>query len=140
MLRALDSSVTKESAIDFSRVRLRLTWDDRRTASVDAPVSLFYGSGTFYNRDQREYLGKGFPIHVRYDADRVRLACFFPMPFFRSARIQLIGAGTAIPDVQWSVPSTPLSDPSSHVAYFHATYRDHPLPERGKDLVLLDTH
>src|SRR5258708_12996635 len=61
------------------------------------------------------------------------------MPFFRPARIQLIGAGTAIPDVQWSVRYTPLSDPPSHVAYFHATYRDHPLPQRGKDLVLLDT-
>jgi hypothetical protein len=139
MLRALEISVPKDAAIDFSRVRLRLTWDDRRTASIDAPVALFYGSGTFYNRDKREYLVKGFPIHVRYDADRVRLACFFPMPFFRSARIQLIGAGTAIPDVQWSVRYSPLSDPPGHVAYFHATYRDHPLPERGKDLVLLDT-
>ncbi len=27
----------------------------------------------------------------------------------------------------------------NEVGYFHATYRDHPNPERGKDLVLLDT-
>ncbi len=79
-------------------------------------------------------------MHVRYDAERVRLACYFPMPFFRSARIELVGAGkTSIPDVQWSVRDTPYTDPPNHVAYFHATYKDHPQPEIGKDLVLLDT-
>ena len=33
----------------------------------------------------------------------------------------------------------PFRDPANHVGYFHATYRDHPNPARGKDLVLLDT-
>ena len=35
--------------------------------SIDAPVALFFGTGTLYNRDQREYLVKGFPIHIRDD-------------------------------------------------------------------------
>ncbi len=140
MLRALEMSLPKDAAIDFSRARLRITWDGRPSPSVDAPVSLFYGTGTFYNRDEREYLVKGFPIHVRSDADRLRLACFFPMPFFRSARIELVGSGrSAIPEVQWSVRYTPYADPPSHVAYFHATYKDFPQPELGKDLILLDT-
>ncbi|MGH9845994.1 MAG: DUF2961 domain-containing protein [Blastocatellia bacterium] len=93
MIRALELSVPKERAIDFSRVRLRVTWDDRAAPSIDAPAALFYGAGTLYNRDEREYLVKGFPIHVRYDNERVRLACYFPMPFFRSARVELVGAG-----------------------------------------------
>jgi D-arabinan exo alpha-(1,3)/(1,5)-arabinofuranosidase (non-reducing end) len=140
MIRALELSVPKERAIDFSRVRLRVTWDDRGAPSIDAPVALFYGTGTFYNRDEREYLVKGFPIHVRYDQERVRLACYFPMPFFRSAHVELIGAGgTPISDVQWSMRYTPYTDPVNHVAYFHATYKDHPQPELGQDLVLLDT-
>jgi hypothetical protein len=33
----------------------------------------------------------------------------------------------------------PYVDPPNHVAYFHATYADHPTPELGQDLVLLDT-
>jgi len=33
----------------------------------------------------------------------------------------------------------PLNVPQNHVGYFHATYRDHPTPERGQDMVLLDT-
>ena len=83
---------------------------------------------------------KGFPIHVRDGGQRVHLACYFPMPFFRSARIELVGHDTeAIPEVLWSVRYTPYNDPANHVAYFHATYADHPRPVPGEDLVLLDT-
>jgi hypothetical protein len=93
-----------------------------------------------YNRDGREYLVKGFPVYVRDDGKRVHLACYFPMPFFRSAHIELVGPETeALPEVLWSVRYTPYQDPANHVAYFHATYADHPRPELGKDLVLLDT-
>jgi hypothetical protein len=140
MLRALELSVPREAAVAFGRVRLRVTWDGRAQPSIDAPVALFYGTGTLYNRDKREYLVKAFPVHVRYDAKRVHLACYFPMPFFRSARIELVGSKAAeFPDVHWSVRYTPYKDPANHVAYFHATYRDHPKPELGQDLVLLDT-
>ena len=139
MLRALELSVPRRSATAFSRARLRVTWDDRAQPSIDAPAALFYGTGTLYNRDGREHLVKAFPIHVRDDGERVHLACYFPMPFFRSARIELVGVEKAIPGVRWSVRYTPYNDPANHVAYFHATYADHPAPELGKDMVLLDT-
>jgi hypothetical protein len=140
MIRALELSVPREQAVDFSRAFIRITWDRRKHASVDAPVGLFYGTGTFYNRDGREYLVKAFPVHVRYEAERLKAACFFPMPFFREARIELVGNGeTEIPGVRWSVRYHPFKDPPSQVGYFHATYRNHPEPKLGQDLVLLDT-
>ncbi|MPY90040.1 MAG: DUF2961 domain-containing protein [Luteitalea sp.] len=140
MLRALEFSVPREQALAFSRARLRVTWDDRSDASIDAPISLFYGAGVLYNRDNREHLVKGLPMVIRYDTDQVHLSCYFPMPFFRSARIELSGPGrTAIPNVTWRVRYAPYTDPPNHVGYFHATSRDHPTPEAGKDLVLLDT-
>jgi hypothetical protein len=140
MLRALELDVAKGAAVRLSRARLRVTWDGRKRPSVDAPVALFYGTGTLYNREGREYLVKGFPVHVREDGRRVRLACYFPMPFFRSARVELVGpGGAAVPEVRWAVRYTPYRGPANHVAYFHATYADHPRPEPGKDLVLLDT-
>jgi hypothetical protein len=138
-LRALDLTVPKEQAIDFGRARLRITWDDRRQPSIDAPVALFFGAGTLYNRDGREYLVKAFPVHIRYDGSVVRLACYFPMPFFKSAKIELVGTGAEVRLVQWGVQHQPYTDPANHVAYFHATYSDHTAPEPGKDLVLLDT-
>jgi hypothetical protein len=140
VLRALEFSVPRERAIQFGRARLRVTWDDRAQPSIDAPVALFYGAGTLYNRDGNEYLVKSFPVNIRFAGQRVILACYFPMPFFRSARIELVGAGgEPISGVRWSVRYVPYRDPLNQVAYFHATYRDFPVPDSGKDLVLLDT-
>jgi len=139
MVRAVEFSVPQEQAIAFGRARLRVTWDGRREPSIEAPVALFFGAGTLYNRGGREFLVKGFPIHIRFVDQRVHLACYFPMPFFRSARFELVGAGEAIPGIQWRLRHQPLDAPAHHVGYFHATYRDHPTPEPGHDLVLLDT-
>jgi D-arabinan exo alpha-(1,3)/(1,5)-arabinofuranosidase (non-reducing end) len=140
MIRALDFSVPRENSVDFGRSRLRVTWDGRPDPSIDAPVALFFGAGTLYNRDDREYLVKAFPVHIRFDDRRVHLACYFPMPFFRKARFELVNeAGKEIPGVQWSIRYAPFNDPANHAAYFHATYRDHPEPAIGRDLEMLDT-
>jgi D-arabinan exo alpha-(1,3)/(1,5)-arabinofuranosidase (non-reducing end) len=145
MLRALEFSVPRDQALDFGAARLRILWDDRRAPSIDVPIALFFGAGVLYNRDQREYLVKALPIVVRYTADRVYLRCFFPMPYFRSARIELVGAAhTAISDMRWSLRRTRYPDAPNQVGYFHATYRDHPgraapAASFGRDLVLLDT-
>ncbi len=139
MIRALEFSVPADQAVAFSTAQLRVVWDDRSAPSIDAPISLFFGAGTLYNRDNREYIVKGFPNVIQYKDGRAHLRCYFPMPFFRSARIELTGVDTDISDVRWSVRHAPFTDPPNHVGYFHATYRDHPSPEAGQDLVLLDT-
>jgi len=140
MLRALEFSVPRAQALAFSAARLRVTWDDRAAPSIDAPVALFYGAGLLYNRDDREYLVRSLPMVIRYDNDRVYLSSYFPMPFFRSVRVQLLGVdATDIADVQWALRYVPYHDPPNHVGYFHATYADHPQPQPGQDLVLLDT-
>lgn len=126
--------------MSFGRARLRINWDDRALASVDVPMALFFGAGTLYNRDGTEYLVKAFPVHVRFASGRAELTCYFPMPFFKSARIELVGDGESVlNDVRWSIRRTPYQGPANHVGYFHATYRDHLKPTPGKDLVLLDT-
>ena len=139
VLRALEFSVPRDEAIAFGRGRLRITWDERPHASVDAPIAPFHGAGTLYNRDSREYLVKAFPVHIRYTGTNVRLACYFPMPFFRSARVELIGGRDGVSRVQWAARTVRYDGHASHTGYFHATYRDFPEPEPGRDLVLLDT-
>ena len=54
MLRKLSFSVPLDQAVAFGRAWLRITWDDRKEPSVYAPVALFFGAGTLYNRDGRE--------------------------------------------------------------------------------------
>jgi D-arabinan exo alpha-(1,3)/(1,5)-arabinofuranosidase (non-reducing end) len=140
MLRALEISVPRDRAVDLGCCRLRMTWDDRRPAAVDAPLALFFGAANLFNGDDREYLVKALPMYIRFNDERAHLACYFPMPFFRSARIELIGrSGEPIDDVRFRVRTQPYAGPSNHVGYFHATYADHPQPRPGHDLVLLDT-
>jgi len=132
VIRAISFSAPKERALDLSQVWLRLWWDGREEASVDCPLPLFFGAGTLYNRDGREYLVKAFPMNVRFDAERVHLACYFPMPFFKSMKGQLVRKAGVVPDVKWSVRYEPLEGPANHIAYFHATYKDHPNPSGGR--------
>ncbi len=139
-IRALKLSVPREAAIPFGRARLRITWDGRDKASVDTPVCLFFGAGTLYNRDGREYLVKAFPINIRYDEERVHLACYLPMPFFEHARIELTELAPGLEgELAYEIRHEPYAGTRSAVGYLHATYRDHPAPAQGEDLVLLDT-
>ena len=138
VLRHISFSVPRDKAIEFGRARLRITWDDRQEPSVDAPVALFFGAGTLYNRDNRQFLVKAFPMNIRFDADRVHLACYFPMPFRKTARIRIRDYNDTN-DITATFRWDRFTDPFEQVGYFHATYRDHPKPEPGKDLVLLDT-
>ncbi|HLP25935.1 MAG TPA: DUF2961 domain-containing protein [Acidobacteriota bacterium] len=140
LVRALEFSAPRAAAVDFGRVRLRVTWDGAAEPSIDAPLALFHGAGVLHNRDGREFLVKAFPVNVRFDVERVHLACYFPMPFARSARIELVNDGAApLADIQWAVRTAPARLPMEQLGYFHATYRDHPEPVFGEDLVLLDT-
>jgi len=139
-IRALEFSVPRADAVAFADARLSVTWDSRALPSVDAPVALFYGAGTLFNRDGKEFLVKSLPMVIRFDRDRAYLSCYFPMPFFRSARIQLRAPRKGISDVRWAIRYTPYTGAPNEVGYFHATYRDHTTPQSGRDLVLLDTH
>ncbi len=138
-IRVLRFSISRDQALAFGSVRLRVIWDGRKEPSIDAPVALFYGAGTLYNRENREFLVKAFPVSVRFVKDRVHLSCYFPMPFFRSAHIELVGGGDAVRGIEWSVRYMPLHESPDQLSYFHATYRDFPHPALGKDMVLLDT-
>lgn len=138
MIGALEFSVPKKSSIDFGKARIRVTWDNMKHPSIDAPLNLFFGAGTFYNRDGKEYLVKSFPMNVKFTDDEMLLAFYFPMPFFKSAKFEIYGSPIAIENIGFKLRYAPYTDPKSHVAYFHATYKDHPY-EHGQDLTLLDT-
>jgi hypothetical protein len=85
VIRALKVDLPQDVSADD--VRIRITWDDRSDASVDAPLPLFFGAGTLYNRDGREFLVNAFPVNIRFADGRIYLACYFPMPFFSRAKI-----------------------------------------------------
>lgn len=141
VIRALKFTFPLSKAVDWEKVRLRITWDNRKQPSVDAPVCLFFGAGTLYNREKNEYLVKAFPVNIRFDyeQEKVELACYFPMPFYKSARFELTGITPSDDRMDYEIRYEQNKLPADQSSYFHATYKDFPVPEGGKDLILLDT-
>lgn len=140
-VRAFKLTLPLEKAIDLERLRLLVTWDDAEHPSIDAPLCLFFGAGTLYNRKEDEYLVKGFPINIRYDYDndKVELACYYPMPFFKSAKFEIAGINPDDTEINYEIRYEPYQSAANDASYFHATYQDMPEPELGKDLTFLDT-
>jgi hypothetical protein len=138
-IRALKFSIPRDQAEAFTNTRLRITWDDRKTPSVDVPITLFFGAGTLFNRDNREYLVKALPVNIRFTENKIYFACYFPMPYFKSAHVQLVTGKQPVRDINWSLRYEPVDVSTNQQTYFHATYKDFPNPVRGQDLELLDT-
>ncbi|MEX2234771.1 MAG: DUF2961 domain-containing protein [Cyclobacteriaceae bacterium] len=141
VIRAFKITLPLDKAIDLERMRVLVTWDDAKFASIDAPLCLFFGAGTLYNRENDEFLVKGFPINIRYDYTnrKVELACYYPMPFFKSAKFEISGVNPDNSEIGYEIRYEPLTTPANQSSYFHATYKDIPQPEIGKDMVYLDT-
>ena len=105
-------------------------------------MALFFGAGTLYNRDGREYLVKAFPV---YDPLRRRSASTWPATS-RCRSSARPGSNwsdptrATLPDVRWAHPDCSRSrvHPSIWPIFTPptATIR---VPEPGRDLVLLDT-
>ncbi|MDB6056571.1 MAG: hypothetical protein JWO95_415 [Verrucomicrobiales bacterium] len=136
-INTIEFAVPLKDAIEFGKSTLRITWDDAKQPSVEAPIALFFGAGTLYNRNNRKYLVNAFPVCIKQDGGEMVLSCFFPMPFFTNAQIQIISTNKIVPAI-W-VHTVPPTDPKEYLTYFHATYKDHGTPEPGKDLILLNT-
>ena len=139
LVRALRLHAPKDSAVALAHATLRVTWDDRAAPSIDAPIGLFFGSGSLYNRTGAADLVKASMAGVHFDDAEVTLSMYYPMPFWKGARLELSGAGDAIAGVRWELVTEPFTGAPGEAGYFHATYRDHGTPEPGHDLVLLDT-
>jgi hypothetical protein len=140
MIRRIAFSVPEPAADEFADARLRIFWDNRREPSADAPIGLFFGTGSLLRDPNQEYIVQSFPMTVHYENGRFQFATYFPMPFHKAARIELTNAADKpINDVRWQIRHEPYTDPPNWVGLFHATYRNFPQPERGKDLELLDT-
>ncbi len=137
-IRRLSLSAPEASADALAQARLRITWDDRSQPSVDSPVALFFGTGSLMRVDKQTEIVKSLPMSVRCEKNRCEMSTYFPMPFAKNARIEL-QATQPLRGVSWEIRSVPSTEPPSSVGLFHATYRDFPRPEWGRDLVLLDT-
>lgn len=120
----------KQGAANHQEMLLRIFWDGRAKPDVEAPVGEFFACG-FGQRMEVNSL----PVIVD-DGDSYN--CFWPMPFRKSARIELVNQSDKdiallYYNVDWVKKKIPRNSP-----YFCAQYNQSYPAEKGKDYVILD--
>ena len=121
-----------QGAASHKEMILRIFWDGRPAPGVEAPVGDFFAAGFGQRMEVRST-----PVQVEGGAS---YNCFWPMPFARSARIEIQNDSTKeiallYYNIDWTEkPALPPDTP-----YFHAQYRqEYPLKAGGGDYVIFD--
>ncbi|HBO45861.1 MAG TPA: hypothetical protein DD670_18440 [Planctomycetaceae bacterium] len=95
---------------------LRIYWEGSKTPSVEAPLGDFFGLG-----HGRVYPVQSLPINV--GADPRALNCYWPMPFYKHARIELTNEGKqSVRRIYFNI-SYELGKIQPNQGLFHAEYR-----------------
>lgn len=137
-IRRLSIDAPASEATALENAHLVIAWDGR-APSVDAPLGLLFGAGTFYDRAGQGTLVKALLANVTIDATGVHATLYLPMPFHNSARISVAAGDAPLTGVRVSARTVEDGTPPNLEGYFHATYVDHGTPVPGQDLVTLDT-
>ncbi|MBB6635898.1 DUF2961 domain-containing protein [Cohnella thailandensis] len=110
---------------------IRATWDDHSKPDVECPAGLFFANELGYN-----------PVGVLSHGRRPDGSCYhyFPMPFWRSARIELVNQGTApVRFARWETrytASDPHTYPEGRAGYFRSSAYYEPKATPGADSVI----
>ncbi len=84
IIRKID--IEADGSIEFfQKVRIRMRWDKHLRWDVNAPIGMFFGSAVEAD-DMRS-----LPLRVeKLESGRIHLSCYFPMPFWEQAEIELV--------------------------------------------------
>lgn len=114
-------------------VWLQARWDGSSELAVDAPLADLFLSGAGSRSPALGLLAGFIPAaNTGY--------LYFPMPFARSAQIDLVNNGASPVNAFWQVQQSPMSYSGlgSSVGEFHATYAHQDPTQNGYDYVMLD--
>lgn len=105
----------------FYHTYIRMTWDDLAKPAVDIPISYFFGGGGW--KDQ--FNGKTLKtLLFGFDSKAHSFYCYFPMPYFEKAKIEIINNGTSgIDDLHYAIgvkSRSVLDYPRDRTGYFMA--------------------
>lgn len=111
---------------------VRITWDGASKAAVEAPVGALFAQGHF-----GPGLVKGLAVGMNDDGV---LYSFFPMPFAKHAKVELVNKGQSALDGVWAeIRSRPFASTFANVGNFAVAYNEATPSTAGKDLLFLDT-
>ena len=128
-IASLKLHMTPYSEENFYNVRIRMSWDVGGTwggapNAVDMPIGVFFGGGAKDYADRSTVPFKKLAnLFYGFDGGRSTFYSYWPMPFWLSARIEIIN-DTATPiTIDAEIQQTPkehLNYPVGDAGYFHA--------------------
>ena len=122
----------KNGSANHQEMLLRMFWDGNARPGVEAPVGDFFAN-CFGQR--REVIS--LPVIVE-DGDSYN--CFWPMPFRKSARIEIVNQSEKpISLLYYNIDWIKKDKLPTDTPYFYAQYRQEYPCQHGKDYVILDT-
>lgn len=134
-------------------VRLRAYWDESAVPAVDSPLGPFFGTGYWpvpdlpgtpprsghVRRGKSIVLGRMATRSLPVGAGADGFYCFFPMPYEKSARLELVNeSDEPLRDVAVTVHVVPGA-PAAGSGHFHAMWREERPTRSYADYVVLDT-
>ena len=137
-------------------VRIKAYWDGEREPSVNSPLGPFFGTGYWPTPTDPDtklrygfcpttlqkgavVLGRTATHSLPVGSDAEGFYNFFPMPFLKSARIDLVNeSDTVISGVEVTVKDVAGQPPPSS-AYFHAQWREEDPTLPHHDYTVLET-
>jgi hypothetical protein len=107
-------SVNSRDPYFLRRIVMRIYWDNEPRPSVEVPFGDFFGSGFRYRQYVSQFLGMTSGGYI----------CYFPMPFERSARIEITNeTRQEIDGFLYQIDYQKFEGAlESDVAYFHAQW------------------
>ena len=114
----------------LSNVWIKMFWDGAEVPQVSAPIGEFFGSGF------GEVEVRSLPIGM---SSTNAYYCYFSMPFWKDARIQIENSGSAtLSNLMYEVQYSTNSYDQTYAGHFYAKANCSSFTNDGRDYVLLD--
>lgn len=111
---------------------LRMYWDGEKNPSVESPINDFFCQGHGMDLNVNS-------LPFRVTSEGKGRNCYFPMPFRKSARIEVTNDGKEpCGALYWYIDWQKTKSLPKDTAYFHAKYRQEFPCVSGKDYLILD--
>ena len=115
------ASIKTTNIPDNKNVRIKIFWDGEQKPSVDAPLKWFFGSVD--NGGDLKALGVGSIDKAGY--------CYFPMPFWKSAKIVIENrSDTIVDNMNIEIQYNPTVYEEEQCGYFHAFANENDTPDK----------
>ena len=105
----------------FYNTYIRIFWDDLKQPAIDMPISYFFGGG---GPKDNKWEASMSNLLFGFDAKKQSVYCYWPMPFWKKARIEIINySKQQISSLTSSISYKPASVyhyPVDKAAYFMA--------------------